>query len=72
MANWRFYQGLRNEWRWYCLDESGAVIAKADQVFAELPACMANAEAAGFTGNAYQVHMRQSGEGALVQEAQPA
>lgn len=61
MASWRFYQGLRNEWRWYHLDDAGEVIAESDQAFAELPACMANAaDIAGFTGDAYQVHTRQA------------
>lgn len=61
MATWRFYQGLRAEWRWYRLDEGGNVIAESDQGFAELRGCMANAESAGFTGHAYQVHARQAG-----------
>src|SRR5687767_14810199 len=67
MASWRFYQGLRSEWRWYHLDTAGNVIAESDQGFAELPACMANAEVAGFTGEAYQVHTRQ-GEDTIVDE----
>ena len=58
MATWRFYQGLRTEWRWYHFDKKGAVIAESDQGFAELRGCMANTEAAGFTGEAYQVHTR--------------
>lgn len=59
MASWRFYQGLRSEWRWYRLNESGEVIAESDQGFAELPGCMQNAETAGFSGGAYQVYTRQ-------------
>ena len=61
MRRWRFYQGLRTEWRWYCLDEAGNVLAESDQGFAELRGCMANAESAGFTGRAYQVYARQAG-----------
>jgi hypothetical protein len=61
MARWRFYQGLRTEWRWYEFDEAGQVVAESDQGFAELLGCMANAEeSAGFTGDAYQVHARQT------------
>ena len=61
MRRWRFYQGLRTEWRWYCLDDRGNVLAESDQGFAELRGCMANAESAGFTGRAYQVYARQAG-----------
>ena len=61
MATWRFYQGLRAEWRWYQLDERGTIIAESDQGFEELRSCMANAEAAGFAGSTYQVHARQAG-----------
>jgi hypothetical protein len=62
MASWRFYQGLRSEWRWYRLNESGEVIAESDQGFAELQGCMENAESAGFSGGAYQVYTRQPHE----------
>lgn len=62
MAAWRFYQGLRAEWRWYHFDDAGRVIAESDQGFAELRACMANAETAGFTGDTYQVHARHGGK----------
>ena len=58
MAGWRFYQGLRGEWRWYALDRSGLVVNSSDQGFAELPACMLNAATAGFGGGAYQVLAR--------------
>ena len=69
MASWRFYQGLRNEWRWYQFDHAGEVIAESDQGFAELPACMANATAvAGFTGDTYQVHTRQHADDTVVDE----
>lgn len=61
MATWRFYQGLRTEWRWYRLDEAGNVVTESDRGFAELRGCMANAETAGFTGDAYQVQVRQAG-----------
>ena len=67
MASWRFYQGLRSEWRWYHFDDRGNVIAESDQGFAELKACMANAEAAGFASDAYQVHARQS-DGTIVED----
>jgi hypothetical protein len=63
IPNWRFYQGLRNEWRWYKLHETGVVIAGCDRAFAELSGCMANAEHAGFDKNGtFQVHTRNSDE----------
>lgn len=58
MAAWRFYQGLRGEWRWYALDEAGQVINSSDQGFLELSACMLNAGYTGFAGGPYQVHAR--------------
>jgi len=61
MAKWRFYQGLRTEWRWYQVDDHGSVIGESDRGFAELQGCMANAEEAGFSGDAFQVYARQSG-----------
>ena len=61
MSKWRFYQGLRAEWRWYHLDEAGEVVGESDRAFAELSGALANAEASGFDGDAYQVHTRQSG-----------
>ena len=62
MARWRFYQGLRTEWRWYRVDDGGEVVAESDRGFAELQGCMANAETAGFTdGEAFQVYTRQAG-----------
>ncbi|MDB5865395.1 MAG: hypothetical protein JWO70_3201 [Betaproteobacteria bacterium] len=61
MNRWRFYQGLRNEWRWYKLDESGQVIGAADQGFEELTACMQNAAAHGFDQHSYRVHPRDGG-----------
>ena len=61
MASWRFYQGLRAEWRWYKLDAAGNVIADSDRGFAELRGCMENAETVGFQGRAFQVHARQAG-----------
>lgn len=61
MDKWRFYQGLRSEWRWYHFDESGQVIAASDQGFEELPACMANAAAHGFDqSHSYAVQLRDS------------
>ena len=62
MTNWRFYQGLRGEWRWYQLDATGEITNQCDQGFAELRACMANAEAVGFAGNSFHVHARDSTE----------
>jgi hypothetical protein len=62
MASWRFYPGLRAEWRWYRLDASGDVIAESDQGFAELQGCMENAETAGFGGGPFQVYARQPHE----------
>jgi hypothetical protein len=62
MAKWRFYQGLRTEWRWYHVDEHGSLTAESDRGFAELQGCMANAAEAGFTtGEAFQVYTRQAG-----------
>ena len=61
MSTWRFYQGLRTEWRWYRMDDHGNVIAESDRAFAELHGCMANAETAGFTGDTFQVYTRQAG-----------
>jgi hypothetical protein len=62
MARWRFYQGLRTEWRWYHVDDHGSLIAESDRGFAELQGCMANAEEAGFSaGEAFQVYTRQAG-----------
>jgi hypothetical protein len=62
MARWRFYEGLRTEWRWYEVDEHGSLVAESDRGFAELQGCMANAEEAGFTtGEAFQVYTRQAG-----------
>ena len=58
MAAWRFFQGLRGEWRWYALDEAGRVEISSDRAFAELSACMLNAGHAGFAGGSYQVHAR--------------
>lgn len=59
MNSWRFYQGLRGEWRWYQLDDAGEITSESDQGFAELSACMANAEASGFNDRAYHVHARE-------------
>jgi hypothetical protein len=62
MARWRFYQGLRTEWRWYRVGDGGEVVAESDRGFAELQGCMANAETAGFAGGeAFQVYTRQAG-----------
>lgn len=72
MASWRFYQGLRSEWRWYRLNESGDVIAESDQGFAELPGCMENAETAGFNGGAFQVYTRPDHELVGSNAAAPA
>lgn len=69
MATWRFYQGLRTEWQWFRLDDLGNVIVKSDRGFAELRACMKNAETAGFTGDAYHVQVRQAGNFTMAQGA---
>jgi hypothetical protein len=61
MARWRFYQGLRAEWWWYHVDEHGSLVAESDRGFAELQGCMANAEAAGFGGEPFQVYTRSVG-----------
>ena len=59
MHSWRFYQGMRNEWRWYRINEMGEVLAASDQAFAELAGCMANAQEAGFDQHGYQVLARK-------------
>jgi hypothetical protein len=62
LDKWRFYQGLRSEWRWYHFDEAGQVVAASDQAFEELTACMANATEYGFDQNhSYAVQLRDSG-----------
>jgi len=58
LTRWRFFQGLKGEWRWYELDQSNDVIASSEVSFEELTACMQNAESAGFTHTNYQVHAR--------------
>ena len=58
MGTWHFYLGLKDEWRWYCVDSRGTVLAESDRGFAELQACMANAECAGFSGRVFRVHTR--------------
>jgi hypothetical protein len=60
MSTWHFYQGLKDEWRWYRLSDAGAVVSESDRGFAELRACMVNAEDAGFRGNVFRVHTRAS------------
>ena len=76
MPAWRFYQGLKGEWRWYELDSAGRILHSADQAFAELSACMKNAEAAGCARDSYQVHARaaetaQPGSQVPLPDAQP-
>jgi hypothetical protein len=61
---WGFLQGMRDEWRWYRCDDSGAVLGSSNQGFSELRACMENAEHAGFRYSNYQVHARASALGA--------
>ena len=46
LDKWRFYQGLRNEWRWYHFNDAGQVIAASDQ---------------GFDNHSYAVHTRDAG-----------
>ena len=58
MARWRFYQGLKREWRWYELDKVGRVTTASNRAFDELTECMANAESVGFDGRGYQVLTR--------------
>jgi hypothetical protein len=58
MGTWHFYLGLKDEWRWYRVDGRGTVLDESDRGFAELHACMANAECAGFTGQVFRVHTR--------------
>ena len=61
MYKWRFFQGILGEWRWYKLSSNGEVVTSSDGSFAELPACMSNAELAGFDGHSCQVHARSPG-----------
>ena len=61
MKTWRFYQGLRNDWHWYQLGDEGQIVRACDHGFAELEACMANAEDAGFDRRSFAVHARDSG-----------
>ena len=61
LDKWRFYQGLRGEWRWYHFDEAGQVVSASDQGFEELPACMTNAVEYGFDRHSYAVHARDNG-----------
>ena len=58
MANWHFFQGVRGEWRWYRVDESGDVRREADYEFPELEPCMADAREAGFRDSEFAVHAR--------------
>jgi hypothetical protein len=58
ITTWRFFQGLRQEWRWYRFDGVAQVTASSGRAFAELDACMKNAEHSGFRHSHYQVHMR--------------
>ena len=55
---WHFYQGVRDEWRWYRVDSCGRVMQHAERAFSDLAACMANAERCGFAPNAFHVHAR--------------
>jgi hypothetical protein len=72
MASWRFYQGMRNEWRWYWMDDVGDVVGASDQAFAELTACMANAQESGFDQREFQVHTRDPDALNVVQAASHA
>ena len=65
-TKWHFYQGMRGEWRWYQLGDSGDIAAASDHAFAELKACMQNAADAGFDGGSFQVHPREPGEEPLA------
>lgn len=58
MTLWRFYQGVRGEWRWYAFDQCGRLHTSADRGFEQLSACMENAATAGFAGGSYQVTTR--------------
>lgn len=69
MAAWRFFQGLRGEWRWYWLASTGSVLAQGDHGFESLPACMADARAAGFDGHTFAVHAHAPGGAACQSRA---
>jgi hypothetical protein len=69
MNRWRFYQGLRNEWRWYELGENGRVLRASDHAFDELAGCMQNASAHGFDGHTCHVHMRGAAQPRFAESA---
>jgi hypothetical protein len=58
ITTWRFFQGLRKEWRWYRFDRVAQVTGSSGTAFAELDACMKSAEQSGFRHSNYQVNLR--------------
>jgi hypothetical protein len=57
-ADWHFFQGVRGEWRWYRVDQTGQVVKEADTAFDDMDACMADAQRVGFGKHAFAVHAR--------------
>ena len=71
MSNFRFFQGVRGEWVWYRLADTGSVLAKGDGAFATLGDCMSNAQRFGFDGHTFVVQ-GQSEQSLLLSERQDA
>ena len=69
---WHFYQGVRDEWRWYRVDSCGRVTQHAERAFSDLAACMANAERCGFAPNAFHVHARAAANAPMYRSAREA
>jgi hypothetical protein len=66
---WHFYQGVRDEWRWYRVDSCGGVTQHAERAFPDLAACMTNAEHFGFSPNAFHVHARAAANAPMYSSA---
>jgi hypothetical protein len=60
VADWHFFQGVRGEWRWYRLDELGAVVHEGRRGHAELTRCMDDARKSGWRDSEFAVHARSS------------
>ncbi|HEX2828678.1 MAG TPA: hypothetical protein VHP37_20150 [Burkholderiales bacterium] len=58
MADWHFFQGVRDEWRWYCVDDLGGVVREGVHDHAELARCMDDARNYGFRDSEFSVHAR--------------
>lgn len=69
MATWRFFQGVRSEWRWYRIARSGSVLAESERPYTTLRACMDDAARAGFDGHAYAVYTHRDWQCAPLERA---